>query len=294
MHGVSAMWLTGSASSSSTSMSSPAQRLAELGLAANKRLGQHFLHDRAIVRRICDVAEIRPDATVVEIGPGLGILTEELTRRAGCVIALEKDETLARALANLELPSLQIRNADALQVSTATLTDEPYQIVANLPYNVATAILRHFLDAQQPPTSCTFMVQREVAERMVARPPDMNVLAVAMQFHGSPRIAFNVGRGAFTPPPRVTSAIVHMPVERRPGLESADIDQLFRIVRAGFSARRKTLRNSLMIGGLEESCVNRMLTETGTDGKVRAQTLDISDWIALANAANNAERQCRH
>lgn len=271
-------------------MSSPAQRLAELGISANKALGQHFLHDRSIVERICNAADLEPEQTVLEIGPGLGILTDGLARHAGRVIALEKDEELACALRSLVPANVDVRNQDALEFDTAELSAVPYAIVANLPYNIATAILRHFLDSAHPPGSCTFMVQREVAERMLARPPNMNILAVAMQFHGSPKIAFNVGRGAFTPPPRVTSSIVHLVVERRLDLPSDEIVALFALVRAGFSARRKTLRNALMNGGFDESTVDRILASSGIDGTLRPQVLDVDDWLALYDALQDGDR----
>ena len=262
-------------------MSTPAQRLAHLGLTAKKSLGQHFLHDRRIVQRICDVAEIRPGASIVEIGPGIGILTEELARRAKTVVAIEKDAALAGALAPVTPPNVAILNADALKFDIGELGDDPYELVANLPYNVATAILRRFLDAPNPPQRCTFMVQREVAERMVARPPDMNILAIAMQFHGVPKIAFHVGSGAFTPPPRVASAVVHMPVARSFDVPQAQLGQFFNLVRAGFSARRKTLRNSLLVGGLDGQTLDAMLEQAGVDGTNRPQQLGVDAWHAL-------------
>jgi len=271
-------------------VSTPAQRLSALGLNAKKALGQHFLHDRGIVERICAVASLKPDATVVEIGPGLGILTEALAERVATVVALEKDEQLAAALRTIVPPNVDVRAVDALACDAAELAPAPYDLVANLPYNVATAILRRFLDSAHPPRSCTFMVQREVAERMVTRPPDMNILAVAMQFHGSPRIALHIGRGAFTPPPRVSSAVVHMTVERKFDVPQAELAAFFELVRAGFSARRKTLRNSLLVGGLSVDAVDSMLLQARIDGSRRPQMLDVADWYALFVAGQRIAR----
>ncbi|CAN5529223.1 16S rRNA (adenine(1518)-N(6)/adenine(1519)-N(6))-dimethyltransferaseRsmA [soil metagenome] len=265
-------------------MSSPAKRLAALGLSAKKSLGQHFLHDQAIVRRICDVASIPPNATVVEIGPGLGTLTIELAKHADSVIALEKDSDLAKALSHLMPGNVQVQNTDALEYDPSSIDGRDYYLVANLPYNVATAILRRFLDSTFPPRSCTFMVQREVADRMVTRPPEMNILGVAMQFHGHPRIAFRVGRGAFTPPPRVTSSVVHMPVQRRFDLDQSDLEGFFDMVRAGFSARRKQIKNSLENGGIPDDLVVPILESAGIDPASRPQELDVEDWIAMFQA----------
>jgi 16S rRNA (adenine1518-N6/adenine1519-N6)-dimethyltransferase len=259
-------------------MISPAKRLAELSLGSKKSLGQHFLHDRRIVERICDAACIESTTRVVEVGPGLGILTEELARRANCVIALEKDTQLASALSATAPENVIVRNDDALTIDLNEICEQPYALVANLPYNVATAILRRFLDSANAPVSCTFMIQREVAERIVARPPEMNLLAVAMQFHGRPKIAFHVGRGAFTPPPRVTSSVVHMPVHRQLVVSQEDLGQFFGLVRAGFSARRKQLKNSLENGGVPGDLVSTLLRNAEVDPAVRPQELDLADW----------------
>jgi 16S rRNA (adenine1518-N6/adenine1519-N6)-dimethyltransferase len=254
-------------------------------VSSRKSLGQHFLHDRSVVSRICSTARLDPGDTVVEIGPGLGILTEALAEHVAHVIAIEKDPLLAGQLPGWLPNNVDVRTADALEFDVGKLPEDGYKLVSNLPYNVATAILRALLDSTNRPESCTFMVQREVAERMVARPNKMNVLAVAMQFHGSPRIAFHVGRGAFTPPPGVASSVVHMPTKPADGVVGDDYEGFFELVRAGFSARRKTLRNSLIVGGLGADRVDQILSGADIRPDVRPQQLDVPDWLAMYRAS---------
>ena len=270
-------------------MASPARRLSELGLAARKSLGQHFLHDRNVVARICDSADLSPGDIVVEVGPGLGVLTEALAARVAHVIAIEKDAELAVRLPEWAPSNVDVWESDALEAKPADLIDGPYKFVSNLPYNVGTAILRRFLESRNRPLSCTFMIQREVAERIVARPPHMSVLAIAMQFHGSPSVAFHVGRGAFTPPPRVASTVVHMPVSERDGWSRKDFSAFFQLVRAGFSARRKTLRNSLINGGYEADMVDDLLRSASVQPTIRPQVLDVDDWLRMFYSREKTE-----
>src|SRR5690606_10746789 len=183
--------------------------LEEIGVRPSKALGQNFLHDTRIVQRIAEVADLGPDDLVVEVGPGLGILTRELARRAGTVIAVELDTRLADHLReSLELENVRMVEGDILDLNLAELVGKrPYHVVANLPYSVAAAVIEHVLESDHRPGRMVVMVQREVAERIVARPPEMSVLAVAVQFYAVPRIAFRVGPGAFVPRPRVDSAV---------------------------------------------------------------------------------------
>lgn len=262
-------------------MSTPSELLDALGIRPDRSLGQHFLHDRAIVRRIVDVSGVDGETTVVEVGPGLGILTGELARRANRVIAIEKDDELARALQRHLPENVTIVAGDALEVDIAPLLRPGYRLVANLPYNVATAIIRRFLEMDPQPASMTVMVQREVAERMVASPPDMSLLAVAVQMYGSPRIAFRIGRGAFVPPPNVESAVVHLETHDPP-LKGSDLNRFFELVRAGFSQRRKQLVNTLSAAtGLDKSQLSGKLRSAGIDPAERPERLDVEDWLRL-------------
>lgn len=265
--------------------------LADLGIRPSKALGQNFLHDRKIVRRIADTAGLTQDDLVVEVGPGLGILTEELARRAGQVIAVELDSRLAEYLrGTLRYPTVRIVEADILDVDLADLTGgSRYKVVANLPYAVAAAAISHILDSDARPERMVVMVQREVAERIVARPPAMSVLAVAVQFYGEPRIAFRIGPGAFVPPPRVESAVLTIDVAAEPPLSGDDRDMFFAVVRAGFSQRRKRLANALASGlGWSKPAVEDVLLAAGIDPDRRAETLTIAEWIAVQRALKAA------
>lgn len=259
------------------------QVLRELGIRPRKALGQHFLHDRAIVRRIVETAQLPPDALVVEIGPGLGILTEELARWARSVIAVELDARLAEQLAErFHGTNVRIVHGDALEVDLAALTGQcPYFVVANLPYNVATPILERLLTSDHPPERLVVMVQREVAERMAARPPAMSYLGVLVQFFALPRVAFRIGPGAFTPPPKVESAVVVLD-RRTPPLPKHHWDSFFALVRAGFAQRRKMLLNALATAtGMDKEMLRALLQRAGIEPSRRAETLTVEEWLRL-------------
>lgn len=243
-------------------------------------MGQHFLHDRKIVERIVRESGVGPDDLVVEIGPGLGILTRQLARTVKQTIVVEKDERLAEAL---RIAGVEVVEADALNVNYSELVSgQPWHVVSNLPYSVGTAIIQRLQESANPPQTLTLMLQREVVERMVARPPDMNLLAAGVQFHGVPKTLFRVGKGAFVPPPNVESAIVRIVTHEQPLLPQDEQDEMFRIVRAGFSQPRKQVANNLMHGlGIDRSLANSALEAAGIDPKVRPERLDVSDWITL-------------
>ena len=259
-----------------------------------KSLGQHFLKDRSVSPRIANTAGIEPSDLIIEVGPGEGVLTEELARRldpnAGKLVAVELDSNLIPRLEErfASYPHVTIVHADVLEISPVDLSvGRPYKLVANLPYYITSAILRHFLEATQKPVSLTVMVQREVAERMVARPPDMSLLAVSVQFYGRPSVAFRVPPGAFKPPPKVDSAVVHIDTYK-PGenpLDLQDEQLFFKVAHAGFGQKRKQLGNTLATGldlPKEEAIV--CLLEAGIDPSRRAETLSLQEWAALTRA----------
>ena len=215
--------------------------LGGMGLQPRKGLGQHFLVAQSVLERIADAAEIAPGDTVVEVGPGLGALTEALARRAGRVVALELDTALCKALQAhfADRPHVQVMHADALKEPTRRAScppSEPYKMVANLPYYAATAIIRRFLEAAHKPTVIVATVQREVAQGMAAPEGKRGLLGVATQFYGSPRIVTLVRPGSFHPPPKVTSAVVRIDVHPSPPVGRAVGG---RLLRAGSSWLRR-------------------------------------------------------
>lgn len=264
--------------------------LNELGVRPSKALGQNFLHDPAIVRRIADAARLSSSDTVVEVGPGLGILTRELANRAGRIIAIELDRRLAAYLQANAPPNVTIVAADILEADVPTLVqDQPYVVVANLPYSVASAAIERLLESTQPPIRLVVMVQREVAERIVARPPHMSVLSVAVQFFGTPRIVFRIGPGAFIPPPKVDSAVLEIDVRSTPLLDATARKRFFTVVRAGFGQRRKQLANSLSRGlGLPRAQVEKSLRAAEVEPSRRAETLTLDEWLRLHHALEAA------
>ena len=259
------------------------------GLTPKKGLGQHFLADQAALGRIVAAADLTPADTVLEIGPGLGTLTGLLAKEAGRVVAVELDDRLAAVLAERlsGQDNVEIRPGNILHISDfAPLVGPAYKVVANLPYYITSAVLRHLLERQDPPRLLVVTVQREVAERIIAAPPDMNLLAVSVQFYGRPRLVARIPSGAFYPPPKVDSAVVRIDVFDEPAVslaEGVSVADYFRVVRAGFGHKRKTLRNALSAGlGLVPAAVEAALAQAGIDPRRRAETLTLQEWAELS------------
>ena len=271
--------------------------LDRYGLRPRKALGQHFLVDRAALARIVTAAELQRDDTVIEVGPGPGILTRELLSRAGRVIAIEKDERMARLLEQeLGHPQqLFVVAGDILDLPPAELLhrhggEASYKVVANLPYYAAAPIMRHFLEATARPRLLVVMLQKEVAQSVVARPGSMSLLSVAVQLYAAPKIVSTVRAGSFFPPPKVDSAIVRLDVRERPKVETGDVEGFFRVVRAGFSAPRKQVANALAHGlGVERLPATRLLEAAGISPRRRAETLSLEEWAALRRALSREE-----
>lgn len=279
--------------------------LSEHGLIPKKSLGQNFLISRRAAERILAAAEIGPEDLVLEVGPGLGALTLPLAERARRVIAIELDEQLLAPLRQVlsGRANVELLHGDILALDMAQLlgsAENLYKVVANLPYYATSAILRHLLEAQPRPQALVVTVQREVAERIVARPGKMSLLSVSVQFYGTARIVARISKGAFYPPPEVDSAAVridlhpHLPVaegevEGHPTGSMTpwgpQVEGFFRVVRAGFSQRRKQLRNSLAQGlGLSPEEVVAALARRGLDARRRAQSLSIEEWVEAHRA----------
>ena len=256
------------------------------GLKARKRLGQHFLIDEEILQLITSSAELTPADVVVEIGPGLGVLTGELARRAGRVIAVELDNKLADILQQTlsYLDNVAIVNEDILDIDPAALLPEPraYKVVANLPYYITSPVLRHFLEAAVKPEVMLVMVQKEVAEVIVAEPGQRSLLSISVQFYGKPRIVGYVSAQSFYPAPEVDSAILRIDVYPRPVVAITDEKSFFELVRAGFTASRKQLVNSLAQGlRLPKAEVLALLDGADIVPQRRAETLTLEEWAEL-------------
>ncbi|MBI4786869.1 MAG: ribosomal RNA small subunit methyltransferase A [Chloroflexi bacterium] len=267
--------------------------LEQSGLRPRKKWGQNFLTDRRILTSIADAADVNARDTVLEIGPGLGHLTRVLATRAAHVVAVEVDADLADRLQNQFLGELNIiiYHGDILQREPAewiwagNIPAPRFKVVANLPYYITSAILRHLLEADRKPSVVVVMVQRQVAQRMMAKPPDMNLLAVSVQFYARVRLVRTIAPGAFYPKPKVESAVVRLDVYDTPPLHVADPSDFFELVRAGFGERRKQLRNALARGlDLEPQQAANLLARAQIDATRRAETLSLDEWGVLYRA----------
>ncbi len=274
----------------------PRTLLKQYGLRPRRSLGQNFLVDPAAPARIVGAAALRGDETVLEVGAGLGTLTRALAEGAAQVIAVETDPHLLPVLEaeTADFPNVRLVHGDILTLEPAqllgidpTLPDargwpplrEGYVVVANLPYYITAAVLRHLLESSPRPERMVVTVQREVAQRIVAAPGRMNLLAVSVQFYGHPRMVMRLKRGAFYPPPAVESAVVRIDGYREPPVEVSDVALFFRVVRAGFGQKRKQLRNALAAGlGLRPREVAARLERAGIPPAARAESLDLESW----------------
>lgn len=257
-----------------------------------RALGQHFLTDYAYVNRIIAAAGLTRDDVVVEVGPGLGVLTEGLVERAGRVIALELDDELAGRLLSRYAgrPGVTVVHGDALGVTPAQLLEAaglpretPYVVAGNLPYNVGTAIVRRFLESDEQPQRLVVMLQREVAEAMAAPQGALGLLGVSVQAYARARKLFNVPPRAFYPPPRVVSSVIRLDLRSEALVPAGERDRFFRVVRAGFSAPRKQLRNTLAQGlALPPGEVAAAIEAEGLQASLRPQQLTVEDWLRLS------------
>lgn len=257
-------------------------RLFEIKPARSK--GQNFLINEKIYDDLIKAADLQPTDTVLEIGPGLGFLTAKLAKQVKKVIAVELDDKLASYLQTgidaQNRDNVDIINGDILKVNLESLLVGPYKIVANIPYNISSLFLRLFLSAVNKPELLVLMLQKEVAERIVATPPDMSILAVSVQYYSDAEIVRLVKAGNFWPEPKVDSAIIKIKI--RPNEIKQDDKKFFQIVRIGFSAKRKMLKNNLAAGlKLNQKDIENLLIKEGFNPKVRAEDLSLGDWQKL-------------
>lgn len=277
----------------------------------NKFLGQNFLIDKKVLDKIIETAEIKEGGNVIEIGPGLGVLTQALLAKGANVVAIEKDKDLIPALEeNLkEFKNFKIINDDFLQVDfeklisgfvlgglaseynlearppskrLSKLVARAYKIVSNIPYYITSPALRKILSAKTKPRKIVFLVQREVAERIAAKPGEMSFISVFTQFYGEPSVVEIVKPNSFWPAPKAESAILKIALGKKPILKEGKLKDFWRLVKIGFSSRRKTLANNLAAGFHGKPIkVRKSLTQLGFTDKTRAQELGIEDWLRL-------------
>ncbi|MFH1002657.1 MAG: 16S rRNA (adenine(1518)-N(6)/adenine(1519)-N(6))-dimethyltransferase RsmA [Chloroflexota bacterium] len=269
-------------------------------LRARKGLGQHFLVDDGVLQLILTAAGLEPADVVLEVGPGLGLLTRELARRAGRVVAVELDRRLAGILELTLAPlgNVSIVNEDILEIEPEALLREPtaghppeYKVVANLPYYITSAVLRHFLEASLRPRTMVVMVQREVGEVIAAAPGKMSLLSVSVQLYGRPEIIGPVPAASFYPPPEVDSVLLRVDLYPQPAVAVSDVAGFFKVVRAGFRAPRKQLANSLAQGvGRPRTEVSAWLEQAGIEPRRRPQTLSLEEWARLWRVIYQARR----
>jgi len=262
--------------------------LRQYGLRPNKRLGQNFLIDHAALQRVVDASGVTAQDDVLEIGPGLGSLTRLLAVQAQQVLAVELDAGLLPALQQVISPyqNVTILQGDILAYDPARLMEQAgYLVIANIPYYITSAVIRHLLESSRPPQRLVLTVQREVAERICAAPGDMSLLALSVQVYGFPQTVSSIPAGAFYPAPQIDSAVVRVDLYPQPSIAQPRMRSFFRLAKAGFSQKRKTLRNSLAAGmHWSPEQASAILLASGIDPQRRAETLSLGEWEALALA----------
>ncbi|MDQ2888828.1 MAG: 16S rRNA (adenine(1518)-N(6)/adenine(1519)-N(6))-dimethyltransferase RsmA [Chloroflexota bacterium] len=268
-----------------TSISELRSLLAANKMRPLKSFGQNFLIDRSVLNTIVEAADIQPDDQVLEVGSGTGVLTRELAKQARRVVAVELERDMLALLAKTTsaYPNIELVARNLLFLNPEEVfAQEPYKLVANLPYYITAPTFRHFLESANPPRLLVVMVQQEVAQRIIAEPGDLSVLAVSIQFYGRPRIIAQVPARSFYPAPKVDSAILRVDVKPQTPLLPEARDSFFRLVQAGFSEKRKQLHNSLTHGlHAKNEQVRAWLAAASIDASRRAETLSIEDWLRL-------------
>lgn len=262
--------------------------LRQYGLRPEKRLGQNFLVDDVALRRIIAASGVTADDTVLEVGPGLGSLTRYLGKVSHQVIAVELDANLIAPLEKVLAccPNVRLLEGDILKMDPAQLIDASgYLVVANIPYYITSALIRHLLEAVVRPQRMALTVQREVAQRITAGPGELSLLALSVQIYGQPHIVARIPAGAFYPVPKVDSSVVRIELYPSPRIPHPHLPDFFLLAKAGFSQKRKTLRNALAAGlGWQSRQAEALLSAAGIDPRRRAETLSIDEWIKLVDS----------
>jgi 16S rRNA (adenine1518-N6/adenine1519-N6)-dimethyltransferase len=258
-----------------------------------KSLGQNFLRDKKILDKIIEAANLKADDFILEVGPGQGVLTEELAKHTEKVVAIELDNNLIKPLKKrfAGIKNVEIIHADILKINLKSQISnlayqqaglKNYKVIANIPYYITSKIIRLFLESEIPPVEMILMVQKEVAERIVATPGQMSILAISVQYYAESELLFAVSRNSFDPMPEVDSAVIKIS-NVKSQISKIESKHFFRIVKAGFSSKRKTLVNNLSnTFQLDKKVVAEMIQKIGLKPTVRAQELSIENWKKLS------------
>jgi 16S rRNA (adenine1518-N6/adenine1519-N6)-dimethyltransferase len=256
--------------------------LRQHDLHLKKSLGQNFLTSENILEAIVQASGVKPEETVLEIGPGIGSLTRHLAVNARRVVAVELDANLIPVLEDILTPynNVEIVHGDILKVDLPHLLgDAPYLVVANIPYYITSAVIRRCLENPTKPQKMILTVQKEVARRICQQPGDLSLLALSVQVYGQPKILFDIPAGAFYPPPNVDSSVLCINLYDQPLIAQQDLEQFFRWIKAGFSQKRKKLRNSLSAGlSMTTIEIEQIFAAANIDPQRRAETLSIEEW----------------
>jgi len=247
----------------------------------SKRLGQNFLISQKALNDFINACDLKKNDIVLEIGPGLGTITQAIAPKVEKVIAVEKDLKMCEITREIlqGFKNIEIVNEDILKYRV--VIKNPYKVVGNLPFYITAPVIRIFLESEKPPQEMIFMIQKEVGQRICAEPPNMNLLAVSVQFYAKPKIVSYLSKNSFWPQPKVDSAIVKLSNVKYPAL-NVDKDLFFKIVKAGFSSPRKQLRNNLSKKlGINKEKTERWLLKNNIQPSQRAETLSVLDWINL-------------
>jgi 16S rRNA (adenine1518-N6/adenine1519-N6)-dimethyltransferase len=280
--------------------------LKSLNTEPKKSLGQNFLINKSILNKVLEAADIKPDDIILEIGPGFGVLTQELVKKAKKVIAIEKDEKICEVLkASLkDFKNIEIICEDILKILNSKFParigyvegvaggqiPNSYKVVANLPYYIASAVIRKFLETENPPKKMVLMVQKEVGQRICAASPKMNLLAVSAQFYADVKILFYVPKEYFWPKPKVDGAVIEIKPRINTDKKRINADLFFKVVKVGFSQPRKQLANNFKKAlKLDNEEINSWLLKNNINPKARAENLTIEDWINLAKTLYQLE-----
>ncbi|MGB3715082.1 MAG: 16S rRNA (adenine(1518)-N(6)/adenine(1519)-N(6))-dimethyltransferase RsmA [Candidatus Promineifilaceae bacterium] len=264
-------------------MTHPKGILGRYGVHPKKSLGQNFLVEASILQRIGDLGALTRIDNVLEIGPGIGSLTKIIAASAGQVVAIELDDRLIAILKDelVGYDNIRLIHGDVLAVGPSELFDLPYKVIANVPYYITGAILQHLLDPPIKPDLMVLTVQKEVADRLTAKPGKMSILSVSVQVHGDINTELIIRAGSFWPKPGIDSAVVRFTLHTDLLIEQSELGAFMKLVRIGFSNKRKQLQKNLRAIIPERDRLQDMFGSVGLDGTRRAQTLSIEEWLAL-------------